>query len=105
MKIYLDSDFRCHLEDDGTMKAVETDVFDGKCKEFIEGYRFVPNGETWIRDDGVIFVGEMISPAENFIILDKLQKQYEMYEISHLKELGELIEEIYNDDVEVINNV
>lgn len=105
MTIYIDTDFRCHLEDDGTMKAVETDVFDGKCKEFIEGYRFVPNGETWVRDDGVIFKGKMVSPAENFIILDKLQKQYEMYEISHLKELGELIEEIYNDDVEVINNV
>lgn len=105
MTIYLDSDFRCHLTNDGMMTAVETSVFDGKCKEFIEGYRFVPTGETWVRDDGVIFVGGMISPAENFTILDKLQKQYEMYEISRLKELGELIEEIYNYDVEVINNV
>lgn len=105
MKIYLDSEYICHLTDDGMMKAVETSVFDGKCKEFIEGYRFVPNGETWVRDDGVIFIGEMVSPAESFITLDKLQKQYEMYEISRLKELGELIEEIYNYDVEVINNV
>lgn len=105
MTIYLDSDFRCHLTDDGTMQAVETGIFDGKCKEFIEGYRFVPNGEKWVRDDGVIFIGEMVSPSESFIILDKLQKQYEIYEISHLKELGELVEEIYNDDVEVINNV
>lgn len=105
MTIYLDSNFCCHLVDDGTMKTVETSVFDGKCKEFIEGYRFVPAGEKWVRDDGVIFVGEMVSPAESFITLDKLQKQYEMYEISRLKELGELIEEIYNYDVEVINNV
>ena len=27
MKIYLDSDFRCHLADDGTMTAIETDTF------------------------------------------------------------------------------
>lgn len=36
--IYIDSDFKCHVVDDGTMTAVETDFFDGKCDTFIEGY-------------------------------------------------------------------
>lgn len=40
--IYLDSDYKCHLTDDGTMTAIETDAFDGKCDTYIEGYRFVP---------------------------------------------------------------
>lgn len=40
MKIYLDSDFKCHTESDGTMREIETDCFDGKCKEYIEGFKY-----------------------------------------------------------------
>jgi hypothetical protein len=29
--IYIDSDFKCHVTNDGTMKAVETEFFDGNC--------------------------------------------------------------------------
>ena len=36
--IYIDENFKCHLDNDGTMITVETDFFDGKCKAFIEGY-------------------------------------------------------------------
>ena len=66
MVIYLDNDFKCHLANDGTMRAVETSVFDGKEKAYIEGYRFVPDGETWTRPDGVKFHGEMASPAMDY---------------------------------------
>lgn len=66
MTIYLDSDFICHLADDGTRTAVETDVFDGKADAYIEGYRYVPEGETWTRADGVQFQGIMIAPAKNY---------------------------------------
>lgn len=75
--IYLDSDFCCHLENDGTRISVETDTFDGKCRTYIEGFRFVPEGETWIRSDGVQFTGIMVSPAVNFEGLAKVQAQYE----------------------------
>ena len=105
MKIYLDSDFRCHLEDDGTMQAVETDVFDGKCRTYVEGYRFIPEGERWTRDDGEVFPGKMIAPAEDYSALAKAQAQYEADEAAHLEELGALIDEIYNVDMEVIDNV
>lgn len=44
------------------MTLVETDYFDNKCQEWIESYRFVPSGSTWIREDGVEFQGEMITP-------------------------------------------
>jgi hypothetical protein len=86
--IYLDSDFRCHLENDGTMTAVETDVFDGKCSEYIEGYRYVPDGETWTRADGVEFHGEMIAPAEDYGALAKAQAQYELDETQRWGGLG-----------------
>lgn len=60
MKIYIDNDYKCHVTDDGTMRAVETDFFVGRCSEFIEGYRYIPAGETWTRADGQTFTGEMI---------------------------------------------
>ena len=36
--IFVDSNFKCHVANDGTMTAVETDYFDGKCDAYIEGY-------------------------------------------------------------------
>ena len=66
MTIYLDSNYICHLANDGTMTEVETDVFNGKADAFIEGYRYIPEGETWTRTDGVQFHGLMIAPAKNY---------------------------------------
>lgn len=75
--IYIDTEFKCHITNDGTMNAVETDFFDGKCDAFIEGYRFVPAGESWTREDGEVFAGEMIAPWVNFEELDAAQRKYE----------------------------
>lgn len=75
--IYIDSDFKCHVSDDGTMIAVETDAFDGKCGTYVEGYRFIPAGQTWTRADGVIFAGEMIAPWKPWAELDAAQREYE----------------------------
>ena len=77
MKIYLDNEFKCHLTNDGTMKEVETDFFDNKCKAFIEGYRLVPAGDHWKREDGMIFNGEMIAPWRDYSILAEFQDQYD----------------------------
>lgn len=77
MKIYIDSDFKCHTVDDGTMTAVETEFFNGKCKTFVEGYRYVPSGESWTRSDGVVFTGEMIAPWKDYAELDSAQREYE----------------------------
>jgi hypothetical protein len=77
MKIYIDSEFKCHTSNDGTMTAVETEIFDGKCNAFIEGYRFVPAGESWTRSDGVVFHGEMIAPWKDYSELDNAQREYE----------------------------
>ena len=77
MIIFIDNDFRCYLENGDGRRSVETNSFDGKCKAYIEGYRFVPSGETWVRSDGVEFEGEMVSPAIDYSILEAIQSQYE----------------------------
>lgn len=75
--VYLDSDFKCHVANDGTMTAAESDFFDGKCGTFIEGYRFVPTGMSWMREDGEVFQGEMASPWKDYDELEKAQREYE----------------------------
>ena len=85
MTIYIDNDYKCHITDDGTMTAVETDAFDGKCTEYIGGYRFVPTGQIWTRDDGVEFAGEMISPWRNWVELDAAQREYERQQLANMR--------------------
>ena len=78
MTIYIDNDYRCHISNpDGTLTAVETDAFDGKCPAYIEGYRYIPAGESWTRPDGVTFAGEMIAPWKPWQELDAAQRDYE----------------------------
>ena len=62
MTIYIDSDYKCYVSAAEGRRAIETGFFDGKCSEWIESYRFVPEGETWTREDGEVFNGEMITP-------------------------------------------
>lgn len=55
MTIYLDNDYKCHVSAADGRRAIETDFFDGKCDEWIESFRYVPEGETWTRGDGEVF--------------------------------------------------
>lgn len=77
MKIYIDSEFKCHVANDGSMTPIETDFFDNKCNTFIEGYRFIPSGESWTREDDITFNAEMIAPWKNYSELDSAQREYE----------------------------
>lgn len=77
MTIYIDSDYKCHTSPGEGRTAVETDAFKGKCRQYIEGYRFVPAGQTWIREDGQAFAGEMISPWRDYHLLAELQAVFE----------------------------
>lgn len=77
MTIYIDSDYKCHTSPGDGLTAVETDFFDGKCKQFIEGYRFIPAGCTWVREDCVEFTGEMVAPWRDYSILEELQAVYD----------------------------
>jgi hypothetical protein len=91
MIIYVDSEFKCHITNDGTMTPIETDFFDDKCEAFIEGYRFVPTGAEWTRSDGTVFRGEMVSPCKPYSELNAAQRAYEKEQLEQYKvELAEL---------------
>ena len=87
MKIYIDSNYCCHTTNpDSAYKEVETDFFNGKCTAFIEAYRFIPSGESWIRSDGVVFHGEMIAPWKNYREIESAQNEYEKQRLNEYKE-------------------
>ena len=105
MKIYIDSEYKCHVSQGEGMTAVDTEFFDGKCRRFIEGYRFVPAGETWMREDGQAFAGGMIAPWRDYEILSELQEVAQEEQDKTTAEMAALVEEVYNSDMEVIANV
>ena len=85
MKIYIDSEYKCHAVNDGTFREYDEPFFDGKCAAFIEGYLFVPKGFTWIREDGTVFEGEMIAPWKPYEELAAAQREYERAEAADMK--------------------
>ena len=84
MTIYIDADYKCHAATADGLTAVDTNYFDGKCPAYIEGYRFVPAGQTWTRPDGVVFQGEMVSPWKPWRELDSAQRAYEQEQLENL---------------------
>ena len=105
MTIYIDNDYKCHVSSEDGMAAVETEAFDGKCSRYIEGYRFVPAGETWTREDGQVFHGEMVAPWRDYAILSEFQEVAQEEQAKATEEIAALVEEVYNSDMEVIENV
>ena len=105
MIIYIDSNYKCHTSAGGGLTAVETDAFDGKCRQFIEGYRFVPAGQSWIREDGQVFHGEMVAPWRDYAILSEFQEVAQEEQAKATEEIAAIVEEVYNSDMEVIENV
>lgn len=76
--IYIDSEYKCHITDDDTMTAIETDYFDGKCDLFIEGYRLIPIGHSWTMPNGFTIRGFAVFPWRDYTTLKAYQTQYEV---------------------------
>ncbi len=79
MILYLDEEYVIHLaqNEEESFSQTEIDLPDGLCDTFLEGLRFVPDGETWIREDGKEFHGEMLTPAVWSDTLEAAQEEYE----------------------------
>lgn len=60
MTIYLDSNYRCHAQPAEGWRAIDCAWADGKCPVYIEGMRYIPDGETWTSVDGTELAGEML---------------------------------------------
>ena len=110
MMIYIDNEYKCHTSPGNGLVEVETAFFDGKCVAYIEGYRYVPAGQTWTREDGTVFTGEMVSPWKPWAELDAAQRAYERERAAALEaqndELVEamaaMVEDVYNQDLAAI---
>ena len=77
MRVYIDKDFKCHTGNSGGLREAETEFFEGKWAAFVEGYRYIPEGETWTRSDGESFRGEMFAPWQDSRNLEYAQAAYE----------------------------
>lgn len=95
MTIYIDNEYKCHTSPADGLTAIETDAFDGKCRQYIEGYRFVPAGESWTREDGQVFEGEMVAPWRDYAILAEFQSIYEE-EQAKQADMAAALEAIYS---------
>lgn len=110
MTIYIDADYKCHTASGNNLTAVETTAFDSKCTAYIEGYRFVPSGSTWVRSDGSVFQGEMVAPWKPWDELDAAQREYEREQYQELAAqnaelvdaMAAMVEDVYNQDVSEI---
>lgn len=105
MKIYIDADFKCHISPADGLTAIETDFFDGKCRQYIKGYRFVPFEQSWTREDGQVFHGEMVAPWRDYELLAEFQEVAQEEQAKATEEIAAIVEEVYNSDMEVIENV
>ena len=91
MTIYIDSDYKCHVFAAEGRRAVETELFDGKCPEWIESYRFVPDGDTWTREDGEEFRGEMTAPWKDLGNAYAAQAAYVTAEVEDMRAALDLL--------------
>ena len=70
--IYVDVENHCHVTGGEDLKTVETDYFDGKCDEYVEGYFYdVENG--------------ILYPWQPFDQLEDAQREYEQNQIADME--------------------
>lgn len=106
MTIYIDNDYKCHVSNpDGTMRGFDVPFFDGKCQTFIEGFRYVPPGERWVKPNGVFFRGEMISPWKDYQLLAAAQAAYEEGQSTGTGGIDELLKAAEASYQEGVNSI
>lgn len=79
MQVYLDEKYCCYVQQNEhkTRTPCEVLALTGKCRTYVEGMRYVPQGAVWTRDDGVQFDGAMLTPHQPYDGLLLAQGAYE----------------------------
>ena len=76
--VYIDTQYHCHTDNPNRLyREVDTRYFDGNCKTFVEGFCFVPFGESIELPDGNIIRGETRFAWKPYDELDAAQREYE----------------------------
>lgn len=89
--IYIDSEHKCHVANDGTMAAVETDFFNGKCDIFIEGFCYKSEEN-----------GALIYPWKLYSELDDAQREYERAKLAQLENKENELNASYQEGINSI---
>lgn len=106
MKVYIDEFCKCHTENpDGAFREFEIPQFDGKCKTFIEGHRYCPEDESYVRDDGKVFYGEQLTVWKDYAELDAAQREYERQLLKELQENSIPVADLENAYREGVDSV
>ena len=85
--IYIDTEKRCHTTNpDGTFRGFDVPFFNDKCQTFIEGHRYCPKEESYMRDDGETFSGECIVPWKPLSELAAAQREHERQKLAEYEE-------------------
>ena len=80
MIFFIDKENKCHVTDDGTMRECEDARFDNKCKEYIEGFYYIPAGETAVIN-GVEYTGRVLCAFKPFTELAYAQTLYDLEQL------------------------
>lgn len=84
MIIYIDADYRAYTEPEDGRAAVETSAFDSMPAPVIECHRYIPEGKTWISQDGLEIHGEFIQMCVSKQELDAAQREYERQQLADM---------------------
>lgn len=93
MIVHIDSEYKCHVAEAEGTRAFDVPFFDNKCGGLVEGYRYVPEGESWTRKDGEVFNGEMIAPMKDSAALADYYEQYDAM-LPELEDLKKALEKM-----------
>ena len=81
MRMYVDSECRCHTTNPNDIytEIEAPEQLEDKCTTYIEGFRVRPEGYTYTRDDGEVFGpdGSSVTPWKPYDRLAAAQAQYE----------------------------
>ena len=81
--IYIDDEFKCHTTNpDGTYREIKTNIFSGIPTAFVECFRYIPVGESWTREDGEVFNGEMATPWIDLTEMDAKERKHEREQLA-----------------------
>lgn len=105
--LYLDQEFRIHMKPFDGARIVHTDIFD-RVENFdtiAQYHRYIPNDvESWRSKTGEVYHACEFVPfdAASIPIINNIQTQYYAMDMSHTQDIADLVEMIYEDDLEVI---
>lgn len=77
MTVYIDEEYKCHSAPADGLITIDTAYFNGRCAAFVEGYRFIPEDESWTDERGTVYTGETAFPWKPYSELDAAQREYE----------------------------